>query len=225
MGIHFSFSICFNPLMFQPDLFTNDAVVEGDDLGPNIATLPVASAREVAAPALTRAAVLQVNDENLDLPAVLERLARISSRPRYTFMVLNLIARAAGTSNSAGPYIEENGQAVPVRDWLSDALMPMAQRDARRRAVVDQVRADLDRKGLLPPNPQAADQIIAGEVRERLLHSGRTNVSRAVSDLVRAGLLRRHYQGYRVDHCNRGAQREAVYTIIPAVQSALGKTA
>jgi len=44
--------------------------------------------------------------------------------------------------------------------------------------------------------------------------SGRCNVRRAASDLVRAGLLRRHYQGYRVDHENRGAQREAVYTIV-----------
>jgi hypothetical protein len=134
-----------------------------------------------------------------------------------------LIARAAGGSNSAGPYVEDKGRAIPVRDWLSNALLPMAQRDARRRAVVDQVRSDLNRKGLLPPNEDAAERLIADEVRERLLHSGRTNVSRAVSDLVRAGLVRRHYQGYRVDHCNRGAQREAVYTITPAVHAALGK--
>jgi hypothetical protein len=31
---------------------------------------------------------------------------------------------------------------------------------------------------------------------------------------VNAGLLRRHYQGYRVDHRNRGGQRHAVYTLI-----------
>lgn len=59
------------------------------------------------------------------------------------------------------------------------------------------------------------------EIKARILRSGRTNVSRAVSDLVRAGLLRRHYQGYRVDHLNRGAQRQAVYTIAPEVQIAL----
>ena len=217
--------MCFDSLMFQPDLFTKDAVVKGDDLGADFGTLRVAPKRDVAAPALMPTVTFPASDERLDLPAVLERLARISSRPRYTFMVLNLIARAAGSSNSAGPYVENNGQAVPVRDWLSNALLPMAQRDSRRRALVDQVRADLDRKGLLPPNQQAADQLVADEVRERLLHSGRTNVSRAVSDLVRAGLLRRHYQGYCVDHCNRGAQREAVYTIIPAVYLALGKSA
>ncbi|WP_251007786.1 hypothetical protein [Sphingobium sp. BHU LFT2] len=202
--------------MFQPDLFTQDVVAKGDDLAADIATLRVAKARKASSPALA-------DDEYLDLPAVLERLARISSRPRYTFMVLNLIARAAGGSNSAGPYVEDKGRAVPVRDWLSNALLPMAQRDARRRAVVDQVRRDLTCKGLLPPNQDAAERLIADEVRERLLHSGRTNVSRAVSDLVRAGLIHRHYQGYRVDHCNRGAQREAVYTITPAVHAALGK--
>ena len=59
------------------------------------------------------------------------------------------------------------------------------------------------------------------EIEARILRSGRTNVSRAVSDLVRAGLLHRHYQGYRVDHPNRGAQREAVYTIAPDVRLAL----
>lgn len=137
--------------------------------------------------------------------------------------MLNLIARAAGRSASAGPYVEDNGRAVPVRDWLSDALLPMAHRDRRRRAVIDQVRRDPKHKGTLPSDQTAADQIVADEVRERLLHSGRTNVSRAISDLVRAGLLQRDYQGYCVDDCNRGAQREAVYTIIPSVHLALGK--
>jgi hypothetical protein len=163
--------------------------------------------------------------ERLDLPAVLARLAGISPRPRYTFMVLNLIARAAGSADSVGPYVCEAGSAVPIRDWLSDALLPMAQRDARRRAVVAQVRADLAAKDLLPDNPALADDVIAEEVRNRLRHSGRSNVSRAVSDLVRAGLVRRHYQGYRVDHQNRGAQREAVYTITPAARQALGRVA
>ncbi len=202
--------------MFQPDLFTKDTVADGVDLAADITTLRVEVERKLAT-ALPMAA----NDENLDLPAVLERLARISSRPRYTFMVLNLIARAAGRSNSAGPYVRENGRAVPVRDWLSDALLPMAQRDPRRQAVVNHVRGDLERKGALPSDAVAAEQLIADEVRERLLHSGRTNVSRAVSDLVRAGLIHRHYQGYRVDHCNRGAQREAVYTITERAAGAL----
>jgi hypothetical protein len=143
--------------MFQPDLFTKDTVAEGATLAADIVTLRV----EQGAQACTCGWLRPANDADLDLPAVLERLARISTRPRYTFMVLNLIARAAGHSNSAGPYVQENGRAIPVRDWLSDALIPMAQRDVRRRAVVDQVRCDLEHKGMLPSDPAAAEQCIA----------------------------------------------------------------
>ena len=101
----------------------------------------------------------------------------------------------------------------------------MARRDARRLALVAQVRADLNGGDMLPVDASLAEQAIAEEVCSRLLRSGRTNVSRAVSDLVRAGLIHRHYQGFRVDHENRGAKREAVYTITSAVKRALGKVA
>lgn len=201
--------------MFQPDLFSIDRAVGKTDLPADIE-----EARKRA-----RVRSDAENDTDLDLPAVLERLADISTRPRYTFMVLNLIARAAGQSDSAGPYVREEGRVIAIRDWLSDALIPMAQRDARRVAIVQQVRKELDRQGVLPEERALAEALIAREVRIRLRHSGRTNVSRAVSDLVRAGLVRRHYQGYRVDHENRGAQREAVYTIAPLVKRALGRVA
>lgn len=161
--------------------------------------------------------------EDLNLPELLDRLAQVSQRPRYTFMVLNLIARAAGGSDSVGPYIKDRGEAVPVREWLSDAMVPVARRDARRLAMVEQVRAEMELEGRLPKNPDLAAQAVAQEVRARVRTSGRSNISRAVSDLVRAGFLRRHYQGYRVDHENRGAAREAVYTILPTVKRALGK--
>lgn len=97
----------------------------------------------------------------------------------------------------------------------------MAQRDPRRRAIVAEVRSSLASRNMLPADPTEAEQIIEREVKTRVRRSGRTNVSRAVSDLVRAGLVRRHYQGYRVDHHNRGAQREAVYTITEAAALAL----
>lgn len=209
--------------MFQPDLFASDLPAAAPSRGMGRMRRRGAGTAVVAGAVAGNPVAANLPDRDLDLPAVLERLAEVSSRPRYTFMVLNLIARAAGSSDSAGPYVREGGQAIPVRDWLSDALIPMAQRDARRRAVVEQVRADLARKGALPVDPAQAEQAVASELRDRLRHSGRTNVSRAVSDLVRAGLIRRHYQGYCVDHENRGAQREAVYTIIPSVKRALGK--
>ncbi|OUC54525.1 hypothetical protein CA262_06355 [Sphingobium sp. GW456-12-10-14-TSB1] len=39
--------------------------------------------------------------------------------------------------------------------------------------------------------------------------------------LVRAGILHRHYQGYRVDHHNRGTQRQAFYTLSPIARKLL----
>ncbi|WP_443024444.1 hypothetical protein [Sphingomonas sp. Ant H11] len=98
----------------------------------------------------------------------------------------------------------------------------MAKRDARRLIIVEEVKASLAAQDALPEDPGEAAKAIDNEVRERVRRSGRCNVSRAVSDLVRAGLVRRHYQGYRVDHHNRGAQREAVYTITEAAARAFG---
>lgn len=112
---------------------------------------------------------------------------------------------------------------VPVRDWLCDALTPMAQRRPQRLALVDGVRSELARAGILPADASQARSLIDAEVKNRVRRSGRSNVSRAVSELVRAGLLTRHYQGYRVDHQNRGTQRQAVYTITPEARSALGR--
>ncbi|WP_121120146.1 hypothetical protein [Croceibacterium ferulae] len=157
----------------------------------------------------------------LDLPAILERLSAACQRPRYCFMVLNLIAQAGGPDGAAGPYVRSAAGEMPVRDWLCDALLPTARRDPRRRAIADRVRRDLALAGALPEDSAAAERMVAEEVRERVRQSGRTNVSRAVSELVRAGLVTRHYQGWRVDHENRGAQRQAVYTLAPPVREAL----
>jgi hypothetical protein len=158
----------------------------------------------------------------LDLPEIIERIADVSPRPRYAFMVLNLIAKAASKANgSAGPYVFEKNRRIPLRDWLCDSLVPMARRDARRRLIVNEVTASLAARDALPADEREAARIVDVEVRERVRRSGRCNVSRAVSDLVRAGLIHRHYQGIRVDHHNRGAQREAVYTITDAAAATL----
>ena len=163
-----------------------------------------------------------VGGDLLGLPELIERIADVSPRPRYAFMVLNLIAQVAGrNSGSAGPYVVEQDRCVPLRDWLCDSLVPMAKRDPRRLAIVEEVRAVLIANCDLPTDPKEVTRMVDEKVRERVRRSGRCNVSRAVSDLVRAGLVRRHYQGYRVDHLNRGAQREAVYTIMPAAAHAL----
>ena len=78
-------------------------------------------------------------------------------------------------------------------------------------ALVERVRDELRREGRLSGDGDEA--LVQDEVRARVRSSGKTNLSRAASELVKAGLLKRHYQGYRVDHMNRGAQRQAVYTL------------
>lgn len=160
-----------------------------------------------------------------NLAVVIERITAISKRPRYAFMVLNLIAEAAGQGGSAGPYIQTGNRREPIRDWLCDALMPLAQKGWRRQAIASRIEADLKAEGLLPEDHAEAGALVEEHVRRHVRQSARCNVSTAVSDLVRAGLLRRHYQGFRVDHHNRGAQREAVYTLTAEARAALQKKA
>jgi len=161
-------------------------------------------------------------DRALDMPRILERVATVSARPRYTMLVLDLIARLAGERGKAGPWIQEGEALVPVREWLCDALAPMAARNPKRIALTEQVRTALAAVGRLPDDPDKAAELVDFEVRERVRASGMTAVSRAVTELVNAGLIARYYQGYRVDHENRGGQRHAVYTVPPAVRAALG---
>jgi hypothetical protein len=147
------------------------------------------------------------------LSALLDRLAHASTRPRYAFMLLTLIAEVARPDGSAGPLVAKDGGLQPLRDWLCDALTPMGGRDPRRLALAARVRAELAGQERLPTDQDAAGLVVEEEVKLRVRASGKTNLSRAVSEMVAAGLLRRHYQGYRVDHHNRGAQRQAVYTL------------
>lgn len=160
----------------------------------------------------------------LDVPAILDRLTAACERPRYNFMVLNLIAQASARTGSAGPYVREGDRRIPIRDWLCDAMAPVARRDPRRLALADKIRAELAASGRLPIRADEAEVVVAEAVRQRIRKSGRTNVSRAVSELVQVGFVRRHYQGFRVDHHNRGAQRQAVYTITEETRRGLSRS-
>lgn len=186
--------------MFQQDLFS--------------AIEPVRPVRRVAASPPPR----------LDLPSVLERIAAASSRPRFTFMIFNLIAKASVANGRAGPDVVDGGRRVPVRDWLCEAVSPMKGRDPRRTVLAERVRSDLERRGELAADPERALIQVETELQARALRSGRTQISRAVSDLVQAGLIHRHYQGWRVDHPNRGAQREAVYTLTREARAVMAGT-
>ncbi|WP_248006126.1 MULTISPECIES: hypothetical protein [Sphingomonadaceae] len=160
-----------------------------------------------------------------DMADLLDRVAQTSSRPRYAFMVLSLIAEIARPDGSAGPFILREGRTTLLRDWLCDALAPMGARDPKRLILAEKVRLDLLSSGRAPAEPAAAQAVIAAEVHERIRKSGKTNLSRAVSELVQAGLVRRHYQGFRVDHQNRGAGRHAVYTLVGGARCLMGRSA
>jgi hypothetical protein len=156
---------------------------------------------------------------------LLDLLAEVSSRPRYAFMVLNLIAEVAGADGSAGPFIVRDKVSTPLRDWLGQSLTPMGGRDPRRLALADRVREELAADGTLPAEPEQANACVTSEVRYRVLASAKTNLSRAVSELVRAGLLRRHYAGDYIDHHNRGGQRHVVYTVVGRARCLLARFA
>lgn len=160
-----------------------------------------------------------------DISVLLDQLSHCCSRPRYAFMLLTLIADVARPDGSAGPMVRVDEGLVSLRDWLCDALTPMGHRDPRRMALVDRVRRDLAAAGTLTGEPVADEAQVQDEVRARVRASGKTNLSRAASELVRAGLLKRHYQGYRVDHLNRGAQRQAVYTLAGRARALIGARA
>jgi hypothetical protein len=159
-----------------------------------------------------------------DMAALVDCLAKVSSRPRYAYILLGLLAEIAGPDGSAGPYVGTDQGPLPLRDWLCDALAPMGQRDPRRLTLTERVREELTKEGQLPEEPAAASRMVDAEVRDRIRTSGKTNLSRAISELVKAGLIRRHYKGYAVDHINRGGQRLAVYTLIGRTRCLLAST-
>src|SRR3546814_16808809 len=110
-------------------------------------------------------------------------------------MILDLIAKIAGPNGSAGPLVIDGGSAIPIREWLCDALVPMGSSYPRRMALAHRVRQEMEEAGPLPQNPAAAEREIDAEVRTRVRASGKTTVRRAVSDHVRARKRKRHEPG------------------------------
>jgi hypothetical protein len=149
-------------------------------------------------------------------------LAKLSARPRYAFLVLQLVTEAADARGKAGPLVRDgSNNPLLLRDWLCTQLLPLSERDDRRSALRARVLETLgDRLG---GNVKADEALIAEAVEEQVLAAGRSNVSRAISDLVKAGFLSRHYAGYATNHANRGGGRHAVYVVEPQIQAALGR--
>ena len=150
-------------------------------------------------------------------------LAEVSSRPRYAFLVLQLVAEAADGRGQAGPFVCRDGKPALLRDWLCTQLLPMSEQPARRAALRARVAATL--KDQLTGDAEHDATRIDAAVEEQVQAVGRANVSRAISDLVRAGLMTRHYAGYATNHKNRGGGRHAVYVVKPGVLALLRKPA
>lgn len=142
-------------------------------------------------------------------------LSEVSRRPRYAFLVLQLVAEIADGEGRAGPHVRTGAQPVLLREWLCTQLLPMSEQTVRRAALRARVTALLAAE--LTGNSRADRQRIDDAVEQQVLNVGRANISRAISDLVRAGLVTRHYAGYTTDHPNRGGGRNAVYVVRPHV--------
>lgn len=155
----------------------------------------------------------------LTVGQIVSTLAQVSRRPRYAFMVLNLISEAAGPDGKAGPYVEVKGQQIPLRDWLSDCLAPLSHDERRQADLRRRLMAEMKKE--LPRNHAEAERLVERALQARIRSSGKTNISHAVSDLVKAGFMTRHYEGWIRSHVNRGAQRHAVYVVDGDVLAAL----
>ena len=155
------------------------------------------------------------------LGAIYAALAAASNRPRYAFLVLQLVAEAADTGGRAGPLVGRGSAPMLLRDWLCTQRLPMSEQSVRRAALRARVTASLQDQ--LTGNPEVDAPRVDHAVEEQVLAVGRANVSRAISDLVHAGLVTRHYAGYATNHENRGGGRHAVYVVPPGVLRALGK--
>lgn len=175
--------------------------------------------------ASTRASppLLHAERSPLTVGAILARLAEISKRPRYAFMVLGLIAEAADRTGKAGPFVEGPDGPSTLRDWIADALLPTAERDQRRLKLRASVARELAAQSpqRIEPDADHIEMLVATRARA----VGRANVSRVVSDLVRAGFVKRFHEGYRTDHPNRGGGRNVVYILAPDTLAALRRHA
>src|SRR3546814_16729742 len=134
----------------------------------------------------------------------------MSARPLYTVMVLDLMSRVSLANGQAGQLVLDGEALVPIREWLATAIAPSGARYHQRRATAGKVRAALAAKGELPADPAEAERSVEAKVSERIRDTGMTAIRRAGSELGRAVLIERHYQGFLGDLENRGVQGNGI---------------
>lgn len=147
----------------------------------------------------------------LNVVNIIDRISTTSKRPRYAFMVLNLLAEQANDDGKTGPFVRNAGQDLPLRDWIGLSLARASARGARREALERRVRNAL--RSELPADPAEAQRVVDRAVAERVQAIGADNFSRVVTELEDAGLVKRFYAGYRTDHAHRGGLRNLVCVV------------
>lgn len=150
---------------------------------------------------------------------ILDRLAEASSRPRYAFAVLNLLAEQAGPGHEVGPFIRDEDEVLPLRSWVGKRLARLSGRSERRKRIEQRVREELAEK--LPTDLFEAQKIVDAAVEERVRSIGADNFSRVVTELEKAGFVSRFYAGYRTNHPSRGGLRNLVCVLDADVTAAL----
>lgn len=155
----------------------------------------------------------------ISIGQILDRLSEVSSRPRYAFAVLNLLAEQAGPGTKVGPFIHDGDETLPLRVWIGKRLARMSGRGRRRKAIEQRIRLRLADK--LPEDLLEAQKIIDAAVEEHVRVTGADNFSRVVTELEKAGYIERFYEGYRTNHVNRGGLRNLVCVLDANVSAAL----
>lgn len=150
---------------------------------------------------------------------ILDHLSEHSRRPKYAFAVLNLLAEQAGPGSKVGPFIEDEGQELPLRVWIGKRLSRLSGRGSRRKMIEQRIRQELADK--LPEDLFEAQKIVDAAVEDYVSACGANNFSRVVTELEKAGYVSRFYQGYRTNHSNRGGLRNLVCVLDADVSAAL----
>lgn len=150
---------------------------------------------------------------------ILDRLSEVSSRPRYAFAVLNLLAEQAGPGSKVGPFIQDEDEVLPLRVWIGKRLSRISGRNQRRKKIEQRIRQELADE--LPQDLFEAQRVVDAAVEEHVRGTGADNFSRVVTELEKAGYVARFYEGYRTNHVNRGGLRNLVCVIDADVSAAL----
>src|SRR3546814_1510451 len=74
---------------------------------------------------------------------ILDQLATTSTRPRYAFAVLALLAEQAGPTGKTGPFItDDDEEKLSLREYIGKHLARMSGRDSRRKQLERRIRSE-----------------------------------------------------------------------------------